>query len=168
MVSSCVRLPLSGDDQLEAIVHADQEGLRVMLKAICRRACVRTEVHVILFEECRPVGREHVLSAAADNIAAFVVGELSKLNAEKSWGVGGLSMSKIAKALGIAALALLTNVGTAEARGGHGGGYRGGYYGGVWGWGTPNYYYGTADCGWVRVRVLRSGYWVVRSVRRCW
>ena len=97
-------------------------------------------------------------------------------------------MSKFTKVLWIVALALVVNVGAAQARygghgggwhggggGWHGGGYRGGYYGG-WGWGGgwgtywgPNYYsYGLADCGWVRVRVLRNDRWVVRRVWRCW
>ena len=55
--------------------------------------------------------------------------------------------------------------------GGYRGGYYGGYYGGGWGWGPywgGPYYYGPGDCGWVRVRVLRGGYWVVRPVWRCW
>jgi hypothetical protein len=65
--------------------------------------------------------------------------------------------------------------------GGHyGGGWHGGHYGGGrWygGWGgaylgpypyyAPSYYY-PGDCGWVRVRVWRNGYWVVRRAWRCW
>ncbi|WP_210209863.1 hypothetical protein [Pseudolabrys taiwanensis] len=80
---------------------------------------------------------------------------------------------------------------------GGGYGWRGGYYrrgwGGGWGWGPaiglgigvgsgwgwgypygyyapgPSYYYGPpARCGYVRVRVWRSGYWVIRRVWRCW
>lgn len=60
----------------------------------------------------------------------------------------------------------------------HGGGFRGGGWGGGgWGpgfdfgyfpfyYGGP-YYYG-GDCGWVRVRVLRRGHWVLRRAWRCW
>jgi hypothetical protein len=64
---------------------------------------------------------------------------------------------------------------------GHGGGYRGGGggwggggwgfgWGGGWGpyWGPDYYSYGPGDCGWVRVRVLRNGHWVVRRAWRCW
>jgi hypothetical protein len=64
----------------------------------------------------------------------------------------------------------------------HGGGWRGGgWRGGGWGyapgpfwgwsWGYPyygGYYYGPSDCGWVYVRVLRRGRWVVRRAWRCW
>jgi hypothetical protein len=92
-------------------------------------------------------------------------------------------MSKFTKVLGIVALALVINVGAAEAaghgghHGGHGGGWHGGGWGGGgWGWGGgwgpywgPDYYsYGPGDCGWVRVRVLRYGHWVVRRAWRCW
>jgi len=66
----------------------------------------------------------------------------------------------------------------------HGGGhYHGGYYrGGGWGWGpgfalgfglgaapyyAAPYYYG-GNCGWVRERFWRYGYWHVRRVWRCW
>jgi hypothetical protein len=102
-------------------------------------------------------------------------------------------MSKFTKVLGIAALALVINLGAAQAqhRGGgghggggyggggwHGGGYHGGYRGGGWGWGGglgwgpywgPDYYYNEpGDCGWVRVRVLRNHHWVVRRAWRCW
>jgi hypothetical protein len=95
-------------------------------------------------------------------------------------------MSKITRGLGLALLALVISLGTAEAAGhghggyGHGGGWHGGgwhgggWRGGGWGWGGPywgaypGYYYGPSDCGWVRVRVLRNGYWVVRRVWRCW
>ena len=69
----------------------------------------------------------------------------------------------------------------------HGGGWHGG--GGCWGggggpgfgWGwdypygllpTPYYYggpyYYDRACGWVRVRVLRRGHWVLRRAWRCW
>jgi hypothetical protein len=67
--------------------------------------------------------------------------------------------------------------------GGHGGGgWRGGGWGGG-GWGpgfgypygllpTPYYYggpyYYDRACGWVRVRVLRRGHWVLRRAWRCW
>ena len=89
--------------------------------------------------------------------------------------------SKFIKGLGIIALALIINVGAAQARGPHGGGgwhgggghvggWRdgGGWYGG-WGpsWG-PDYHYEPIDCGWVPVRVLHHGHWVVRHVWRCW
>ena len=100
-------------------------------------------------------------------------------------------MSKFTKVLGIVALALVVSGGGALAQhgghgggyhggGGHGGGYHGGYRGGWggggWGWGGgwgpdwgPDYYYDEpGDCGWVRVRVLRGGHWVVRPVWRCW
>jgi BA14K-like protein len=69
-------------------------------------------------------------------------------------------MSKFAKVLGVFTLAMIVNVGAAQAQhygghgggwhggGWHGGGYRGGYYGGWgwggWGWGPywgPDYYY---------------------------
>jgi len=93
-------------------------------------------------------------------------------------------MSKFTKVLGIVALALIINVGAAVAAGHgghhgggghwHGGGWGGG--GGGWGWGGgwgpywgPDYYYNEpGDCGWVRVRALRNGHWVVRRVWRCW
>lgn len=38
-----------------------------------------------------------------------------------------------------------------------------GYY-----YGGPYYYGPQADCGWVRVRVWRNGYWVLRRAWRCW
>jgi hypothetical protein len=65
------------------------------------------------------------------------------------------------------------------------GGYRGGghYRGGGWGpgfgfglglglgypygYGGP-YYYAEPNCGYVRVRVWRSGHWVLRRAWRCW
>jgi hypothetical protein len=106
-------------------------------------------------------------------------------------------MSKFTKVLGVVALALVLNIGAAEAawHGGHGGGWHGGgWHGGGWGYygggfaagailggllaapyyagpyyyGNPGYYYGAGDCGWVRVRVLRYGHWVVRRAWRCW
>jgi hypothetical protein len=73
--------------------------------------------------------------------------------------------------------------------GGGGGGWRhhgwrgGGWRGGGWGWGPGfalgfgaayPYYYGgpyyaqAGDCGWVRTRVWRRGYWVIRRAWRCW
>jgi len=68
-----------------------------------------------------------------------------------------------------------------HGRGGwHGGGWHGGHWhGGGWGFGpgfalgyglgvAPYYAYGPGDCGWVRVRVWRHGYWVFRRVWRCW
>jgi len=100
-------------------------------------------------------------------------------------------MLKFTKVLGIVALALVINVGATEAagRGGHrGGGHGGGWHGGggyggggfvagailggllaaPYYYGGPGYYYGAGDCGWVRVRVLRRGHWVIRRVWRCW
>lgn len=62
----------------------------------------------------------------------------------------------------------------------HGGGWHGGHWhGGGWGFGpgfalgygigaAPYYAYGPGDCGWVRVRVWRHGYWTLRRVWRCW
>jgi len=62
----------------------------------------------------------------------------------------------------------------------HGGGWRGGgWRGGGWGWGPgvvwgfgypyyDGYYYDEPNCGWVRVRVLRRGHWVLRRAWRCW
>jgi hypothetical protein len=72
--------------------------------------------------------------------------------------------------------------------GGHGGGFRGGgyrgggghYRGGGWGpgfgfgFGVPYGYYGGSyyddqpNCGYVRIRVLRGGHWVLRRSWRCW
>jgi hypothetical protein len=102
-------------------------------------------------------------------------------------------MSKIFKGLLVLMLAAAVFAGAAEARGGghgggHGGGYGGGHggwhggggwRGGGWrgGWGGPAwgiypyytpYYYGPDSCGWVRVRVLRNGRWVLRRSWRCW
>lgn len=105
--------------------------------------------------------------------------------------IRGLSMSKLVKMFLILALAAVVFSAPAEARGGHGGGghhgggwHGGGWHGGGWrggGWGGgywgpylyyqpyyQPYYYGPGDCGWVRVRVLRRGYWVVRRAWRCW
>lgn len=86
-------------------------------------------------------------------------------------------MSKFVKGLLIVVLAAVVFSAAAEARGGHHGGH-GGWHGGGWGWGLPYfgsypyyyqpYYYDPADCGWVRVRVLRNGRWVPRRVWRCW
>jgi hypothetical protein len=69
-------------------------------------------------------------------------------------------------------------------RGWHGGGWggrRGWGWGpavglgiGAWGWGYPYGYYASGpyyaapSCGWVRTRVWRHGYVVVRRVWRCW
>jgi len=99
-------------------------------------------------------------------------------------------MSKLVKVF--AALVLITGAiaitpGTAFAQRHHGGGHHGGgghhFGGGGWrgggglgfGWGYPSYYYGGGpyyyaqpDCGWVRVRVLRNGHWVLRRAWRCW
>ena len=92
-------------------------------------------------------------------------------------------MSKLVKVF--AALVLITGAiaitpGTAFAQRHHGGGH---HFGGGWrggglgpgfgfGWGNPYYYGGPyyygADCGWVRVRVLRNGHWVLRRAWRCW
>lgn len=64
------------------------------------------------------------------------------------------------------------------------GGWHGGHHwrGGGWGWGpgfalgfglgaapyyASPYYYG-GDCGWVRTRYWRHGFWHVRRVWRCW
>lgn len=70
--------------------------------------------------------------------------------------------------------------GSYHGHGHYGGHYHGGghYYGGGWGWGSgfyfggwgyPGYgYYASPDCGWVRVRYLRHGYWHVRRVWRCY
>lgn len=67
---------------------------------------------------------------------------------------------------------------------GHGGGHYGGWHGGhgwhgggwggpgiTFGFGTPYYaapYYYGGNCGWVRQRYLRHGYWHLRRVWRCW
>jgi hypothetical protein len=97
-------------------------------------------------------------------------------------------MSKFTKVFGIVALALVINIGAAEAAGHHGHhGHGGGWGGGGWGgggfatgailggllaapyyYGDTGYYYGAGDCGWVRVRVLRHSHWVLRRVWRCW
>jgi hypothetical protein len=109
-------------------------------------------------------------------------------------------MSKFAKCLGIAVLALVINTGGALAQhhghggGGRGGGHGGGWHGGGWGYygggfaagallggllaapyyypgpyyyGGPGGYYGPVGCGWVRVRILRHGHWVIRRVWSC-
>ena len=36
------------------------------------------------------------------------------------------------------------------------------------GWGNPYLYAGAPSCGWVRARVWRNGFWIVRPVWRCW
>ena len=43
------------------------------------------------------------------------------------------------------------------------------YYGDPYYYSGSGYYYdpGGCGCGWVRVRVLRHGHWVVRRVWRC-
>jgi hypothetical protein len=88
---------------------------------------------------------------------------------------GGQSMSKLLKGFLVIALALVVFSAAAEARGGHhgGGGWHGGWHGGGSGWGVPYwgrypYYYAPGDCGWVRMRVWRHGYWVVQRFWRCW
>lgn len=102
------------------------------------------------------------------------------------WGdIGGPMMSKFAKCLGITVLALVINTGGALAQhhrhgggGWGGGGFAAGallggllaapYYSpGPYYYGGPGGYYGPAGCGWVRVRVLRNGHWVIRRVWRC-
>jgi len=63
----------------------------------------------------------------------------------------------------------------------HGGGWGGGFGPGFalgFGLGAAPYYYGGGpyyaspyyggDCGWVRTRVWRHGYWHIRRVWRCW
>jgi len=69
----------------------------------------------------------------------------------------------------------------------HGGGWGGGWRGGGWGWGgfapgfalglgvaSAPYWYGYGpyayggNCGWVRARVWRHGFWVIRRVWHCW
>ena len=86
-------------------------------------------------------------------------------------------MSKFIKAILVVALATGVFSAAAEAAGhGHGGGHGGGFHGGGfrgggWGgayWGPYPYYSGPSDCGWVSVRVLRGGHWVVRRAWRCW
>ena len=97
-------------------------------------------------------------------------------------------MSKLAKIFAVLTLlvgAITITQGTAFAQRHHGGGHHGGgghhFGGGGWrggggfgfGWGYPYYYgggpyYGAPDCGWVRVRVLRRGHWVLRRAWRCW
>jgi hypothetical protein len=89
---------------------------------------------------------------------------------------------KLVKVFAIVAL-LVAAPGTALAyHGGHHwhGGWHGGWrWGGprvYFGWGYPGYYYGNPyyyapppeDCGWVRIRYWRHGYWRVRRVWRCW
>ena len=55
-----------------------------------------------------------------------------------------------------------------------GGGYRGGGWGPGFGFGVPfgyyggPYYYDQPNCGYVRIRVLRSHHWVLRRAWRCW
>lgn len=106
-------------------------------------------------------------------------------------------MLKLVKFFASVALIVVVFSAAAEARGGHGGGgHGGGGHGGGWhgggghggggfrggGWGSgfgfgfgspyyyggPYYYGPQADCGWVRVRVWRNGYWVLRRAWRCW
>jgi hypothetical protein len=102
-------------------------------------------------------------------------------------------MSKLSKFLAGAVLAIGVAAAVpqaANAQWHHHGGWHGGWHGGGWGWGggfapgfalgfgvgaAPYYGYGPyyaapygGDCGWVRQRVWRHGYWVVRRVWRCW
>ena len=41
------------------------------------------------------------------------------------------------------------------------------YYGDPYYYSGSGYYYDPGGCGWVRVRVLRHGHWVVRRVWHC-
>ena len=94
-------------------------------------------------------------------------------------------MSKFTKVLGIIALALIINVGAAEAAwhgghggwhggGGHGGGFRGGGFGGfgfgIGGYGYPygdGGYYDDGGCYLVRQRVRTPYGWRLRRVQVC-
>jgi hypothetical protein len=112
-------------------------------------------------------------------------------------GIGGFAMSRFFKVLaivGVLAGAMAATSGTALAQhhrgGGGGGGFHGGgghwrgggWRGGGWGpgfgfglglgypyyYGGPYYDGGPGNCGYVRVRVWRSGHWVLRRAYRCW
>ena len=90
-------------------------------------------------------------------------------------------MSKFTKVLGIIALALIINVGAAEAAwhgghggGHHGGGFRGGGFGGfgfgIGGYGYPygyGGYYDDGGCYLVRQRVRTPYGWRLRRVQVC-
>ena len=88
-------------------------------------------------------------------------------------------MSKLVKTLTVVALlvgVIAVMPGTAEARHrGHGGwghhwrGWGGGYPYGYYPYAYyPRPYYYAAPCGWVRYRVWRHGYWILRRGWRCW
>jgi hypothetical protein len=99
-------------------------------------------------------------------------------------------MSKFSKILAGLTLAIGVAVAAPQAANAqwhhHGGHWHGGGWGGFgpgfalgFGIGAAPYYgygpyyaapyaYGPGGCGWVRTRVWRHGYWVVRRVWRCW
>ena len=77
-------------------------------------------------------------------------------------------------AIGLAVAAAVAMPLSASAHGHGGHGWHGGGWGGpriTFGFGTPYYaapYYYGGNCGWVRQRYLRHGYWHLRRVWRCW
>jgi hypothetical protein len=71
-----------------------------------------------------------------------------------------MAATVVAGMAAVAMEAVIAAAGAAAVGGGAAVGVR------IWG---PDYYYNEpGDCGWVRVRVLRNGHWVVRRVWRCW
>src|SRR5215204_1879283 len=83
----------SAAPRLQTPVHPEQNFLRFLLEIDVytgrRRAGAAAEIHVVVFDEARPVRREFVFEAGADVIAALVVGELPGFGAA---GVGDIDV----------------------------------------------------------------------------
>ena len=63
-------------DALKAEVHAAQYGLDILIEvangAVTERRAVATEVHVVVLDKHRPIGREHPFGAATGSPSSLI------------------------------------------------------------------------------------------------